>query len=74
MRLRWLWRAADDLEQLYRHIAQDNPDAAFAEVEEVIAAAKHLTDMPAIGRPGRIHDTSELVVSAYIIAYRVRNE
>ena len=74
MRVHWFRRASNDLEDLYHHIAHDDLDAASDEVDRVLAAAKLLADMPAIGRPGRVHDTRELVVSAYVVAYRVRNE
>lgn len=72
MKIRWLAFASSDLEHLYQHIAQDNPDAADNEVEKVLEAAGSLTKMGGLGRPGRVPDTRELLVSQYIIAYRVR--
>lgn len=53
MKVRWLSRAADDLEYLYEYIAQDNPEAAASEAGKVLEAVKHLADYPASGRPGR---------------------
>lgn len=73
MRVRWLSRAADDLEHLYEYIAQDNPEAAASEAGKVVEAVKHLGDCPASGRPGRVPGTRELVISRYIVAYRVKD-
>jgi toxin ParE1/3/4 len=72
VKIRWLAIASSDLEHLYQYIAQDNPDAADNEVEKVLEAAGSLTKMSGLGRPGRVPDTRELVVSQYIIAYRAR--
>lgn len=73
MKVRWLSRAADDLEHLYEYIAQDNPEAAASEAGEVVEAVKHFGDYPASGRPGRVPGTRELVISRYIVAYRVKD-
>lgn len=73
MKLRWLSTASADLEQLYHYIAQDNPDAAANEVEKVLDAVGRLAEMTGLGRPGRVPDTRELVVSKYIVAYRVKD-
>ena len=73
MKPRWLSIASADLENLYHYIAQDNPAAAVKEVEKVLDAAGGLAEMPAVGRPGRVPDTRELLVSKYVIAYRVRD-
>ncbi len=74
MRVRWLSRAADDLKHLYGYIAQDNPEAAGSEVGKVMEAVTRLGDYPASGRPGRVPGSRELVVSRYIVAYRVKDE
>lgn len=73
MKVRWLSRAAADLEHLYEYIAQDNPEAATSEAGKVVEAVKHLGDYPASGRPGRVPGTRELVISRYIVAYRVKD-
>jgi len=69
---RWLSVASADLEHLYDYIAQENPGAATNEVKKVLDAVEKLAKMPGMGRPGRVPDTRELVVSMYIVAYRVR--
>jgi toxin ParE1/3/4 len=71
--VRWLSRAAKDLEHLYAYIAKDNPEAAASEAGKVVEAVKYLWDYPASGRPGRVPGTRELVISRYIVAYRVKD-
>jgi plasmid stabilization system protein ParE len=72
VRVLWLLRAVDDLERIHDFIAADRPAAARAETEKVLVAVGRLGDFPSSGRPGRVPDTRELVVSSYIVAYRVR--
>lgn len=74
MRIRWLARAVEDLAHLHAYIAQDNPEAAASETEKVVEAVKRLEDYPASGRPGRVPGTRELVISRYIVAYRVKEQ
>lgn len=75
MRLRWTRLAERDLDQIADYIGQDNPAAAARVVLELIEQAETLLPAhPAIGRPGRVLGTRELVVGnlPYIVAYRVR--
>ncbi|MEW6366885.1 MAG: type II toxin-antitoxin system RelE/ParE family toxin [Acidobacteriota bacterium] len=74
MRIRWLSRAADDLEGIFDHISRDSPMAAADEAGKVLDAIAHLGEHPALGRAGRVPGTRELVVSSYVVAYRVRND
>lgn len=74
MRVRWLSRAVEDLEHLHQYIAKDNPEAAASEADKVVEAITRLGDYPASGRPGRVPGTRELVISRYIVAYRVKEE
>ena len=74
MNPRWLLVASTDLEHLYDYISEDNPEAAAKEVQKVLDAVERLAEMPGLGRPGRVPDTRELVVSSYIVAYRVRSD
>jgi addiction module RelE/StbE family toxin len=73
MRLRWTLPARDHLAEIHRYIAKDNPAAARRVVSQVRKDADLLKDNPGIGRPGRIEETRELIVSRfpYIIVYRV---
>jgi toxin ParE1/3/4 len=70
---RWLSVASADLEHLYKYIAQDIPSGATNEVKKVLDAVERLAEMTGMGRPGRVPDTRELVVSMYIVAYRVKD-
>lgn len=75
MRLRWTRLAEKDLDEIARYIGQDTPAAAARVVLELIdQAEKLLPKHPAIGRPGRVLGTRELVIGdlPYVIAYRVR--
>ncbi len=65
--------AERDLGGIIDYIALDNPAAAEKVYRAVAAAAQRLGDFPEIGRPGRLPDTRELLVSTlpYLIVYEV---
>ena len=75
MRVRWLRTALANLEAEAEYIAHDNP-AAVRVVTAIKQAVTQLRRYPALGRPGRVSGTRELVVpgTPYIIPYRVRND
>jgi len=58
------------MESLSAYIARDNPRAAVAMVDRIVAAAEALCRHPEMGRRGRVAGTRELVVSPFVIAYR----
>ena len=72
-RLEYAPRYFRRLEDIREYIASDNPEAAARVILRIRAAVERLSAMPAIGRPGRVPDTRELVVSGtpYIVPYRV---
>ena len=74
MQLKWLRTALRNLDDEATYIAQDNPHAAQQVVDRVLTAVAQLADQPALGRPGRVPGTRELVVAKtrYIVPYRVR--
>ncbi len=76
MRVRWLRSALRNLDEEAAHIATDDPAAARLVVGRVLAAVAALEDQPALGRPGRVPGTRELVVprTRYLVPYRVRGE
>lgn len=76
MRVRWLRAALAELDAEAEYIARDNPRAAAKIVASIATAVDHLANHPAMGRPGRVTGTRELVVSStpYIIPYRVRGD
>ena len=74
MRVRWLRVALANLEAEADYIAEDNPAAADRLVQRIVRAVSLLGKNPAMGRPGRVSGTRELVVgdTPYIVPYRVR--
>lgn len=74
MEVEWLAKALSNLDGEAEFVAKDNPVAARALVKRIHEAVDHLKSNPALGRPGRIHGTRELIVpgTRYIIPYRVR--
>lgn len=77
MRLRWTRLAERDLDEIAAYIGQDNPAAAARVILELIDQAENLLPAhPAIGRPGRVVGTRELVIGElpYVIPYRVRGQ
>lgn len=74
MKIRWLPKAQRDLEAELLRIAEENENTA----RHIATLIKEKTDLlgwfPETGRPGRIHETRELVLSGfpYILPYRVR--
>ena len=74
MRLEWTRLALRDLGEAGEYIARDNPTAAERMAERVREAVEYLLDRPNLGRPGRVSETRELVVSGtpFIVDYWVR--
>ena len=74
VQVRWLTRALRNLDDEAEFVAREDPAAARALVERIDGAVNHLAANPALGRPGRMHGTRELVVpgTRYIVPYRVR--
>ena len=74
MRVEWLRAARANLIAVFDYIAADNPDAAARTIATIVEAVEMLKDFPALGRPGRISGTRELVISGtpYTVPYRVR--
>ncbi|MEY2893134.1 MAG: hypothetical protein RJA98_3042 [Pseudomonadota bacterium] len=76
MRVEWLRRALRDLDDEASYIAADDPAAARRVVQRVMAAVAQLREQPALGRPGRVPGTRELVVAQtrYVVPYRVQGQ
>ena len=75
-RLEYAPRYFRRLEDIRERIAVDNPVAARRIVERIRAAVTRLAVSPALGRPGRVVGTGELVISGtpYIVPYRVKGD
>ena len=74
MRVKWLRRALENLDEEAAYIATDNPRIAAEFVVCMRDSAAILADHPNMGRSGRIAGTRELIVTRfpYILPYRVR--
>jgi toxin ParE1/3/4 len=73
--VRWLRTALANLNAEAEYISQDSPAAART-VTAIVDAVELLKQYPALGRPGRVPGTRELVVrgTPYIVPYRVRGD
>ena len=73
MRVRWVRAALRNLDQAAMYIAEDDPQAAARMVGQVRDSVHRLARHPALGRPGRVPGTRELVVpgTPFVIPYRV---
>lgn len=74
MRVKWLRTALANLNAEAEFIAQDNAAAARRVVNAILQSVNQLKKFPALGRPGRLPGTRELVVrgTPYLVPYRVR--
>jgi toxin ParE1/3/4 len=73
--LRWTRKALENLNQIAAYIAQDNPARAASFVGEIKEKTELLSTFPALGRPGRVPGTRELVVHEnYVVPYRVKGD
>ncbi len=74
MEIKWLRKALQNLDQEAEYIAKDDPQAARLVVQRIYHTVSLLRDNPALGHPGRVPGTHELVIpkTRYIVPYRVR--
>lgn len=75
MRVFWLGRAEDDLEQIGNYIAERDPETALRLLATIRERVALLAAQPGLGRAGRVRDTRELVIARtpYIVAYTVNS-
>ena len=75
MQIRWTKNAVLNLDEIESYIKSDNPQAAIATVLKIIRSVEQLSRHPAMGRPGRVEETRELVIAQtpFIVPYRVKN-
>lgn len=75
MELRWTRKALENLDQIAAYIGQGNPTRANSFVGEIKEKTELLLTFPALGRPGRVPGTRELVVHEnYVVPYRVKGD
>jgi addiction module RelE/StbE family toxin len=75
-RLEYAPRYFRRLEDIRERIVAENPPAAIRMIERIRAAVTRLAGSPALGRPGRVAGTRELVIphTPYIVPYRVNGD
>ena len=74
VRIKWLRKALDNMDQAYDYLASENPAAAIGFAAEIEMALEQLQQFPSSGRPGRVPGTRELIIPRYhfLIPYRVQ--
>ena len=73
-KIRWLTTTSKNLDDEAVYIAQDDPLAAVALVKHVVDMVDALAEYPAIGRPGRIPGTRELIITGHALPHTVSGE
>jgi addiction module RelE/StbE family toxin len=74
LNLLWKKQARQDLLNIVKYIAQDNPDAAEELANDIETKAEKLREFPEIYKVGRKRGTRELVAHKnYIVVYQVIN-
>jgi addiction module RelE/StbE family toxin len=78
MMVRWTQTGLRDLESLYAYVAEDSrhasAEAAAKIVERILAGFEAIERFPEMGRKGRVAGTRELIVSPFVVAYRVEKD
>jgi len=76
VRIVWLRAALKNLDDEAGYIAADQPQAARAVIERITGTVALLAIQPALGRPGRVAGTRELVIpqTHYLVPYLVRDD
>lgn len=76
MQIRWTRKASYNLDAIEKYIEKDKPIAAAKTVLKIIKTVGLLAKNPQLGRPGKVGQTRELIISntPYIIPYRINND
>ena len=74
MQIKWLKKALKNLDNEAEYIAKNDPQAAQLIVQRIQHTVSLLANNPALGHPGRLPGTHELVIpkTRYVVPYRVR--
>ncbi|HHQ6566194.1 type II toxin-antitoxin system RelE/ParE family toxin [Serratia fonticola] len=76
MKIKWLRKAATNFDDEYEWLYQEDPQVATKFAKEVVRSVNLLVTQPALGRPGRVMGTREIVMQTfpYLIPYRIKNK
>ena len=71
MQVKWTRKALVNLDNAIEYIAGDDPTASHNAARKIWESSQMLAFHPALGRPGRVSGTRELVISGlpYILPY-----
>jgi len=71
MQVKWTRKALINLDDAVEYIAKDNVSASQKVAQKIWDNSQMLADQPGIGRPGRVANTRELVITGlpYILPY-----
>ncbi|MFB3922112.1 MAG: type II toxin-antitoxin system RelE/ParE family toxin [Terriglobia bacterium] len=72
MQIVWTEQAISDLAEVEEYIERDKPEAAERVANHLLSSVEHLAEFPSLGSQGRRPGTRELVVTPYIITYRLK--
>ena len=69
-------QARQDLDGIFDYILEESPDLAAVVLNRINEAILSLTEMPHLGRPGRVPGTRELVVqrTPFIVPYQITGQ
>ncbi|WP_232071082.1 type II toxin-antitoxin system RelE/ParE family toxin [Paraburkholderia pallida] len=76
MKIEWNQHALDDRDGNMEYVGHDSPAVAIELDDEIERQVDALIDYPRMGRPGRMPDTRELVISRtpYIAVYQIDDQ
>ncbi len=76
MQVKWLRKAAENLNDETEYLVKDSPKVAREFFVYAVASVQKLANFPELGRAGRVSGTRELVIVKYpyIIPYRVKHD
>ncbi|WP_404788707.1 type II toxin-antitoxin system RelE/ParE family toxin [Altericista sp. CCNU0014] len=76
MAIVWTISARRDVNAIWDFIEARNPDAAELVSSEILRAVEGLLQFPKRGKPGRVKETRELVISGlpYVVVYILVDE
>ncbi|GJL64438.1 MAG: hypothetical protein NPIRA04_30920 [Nitrospirales bacterium] len=63
MEVIWLNEAVQELQEIWRAIAKDDPAAAYRVLTKIETSANSLERHPELGRTGQVPKTRELVIA-----------
>lgn len=74
-RINWTKNAIRDLNSIRRYLAeQADEEVMESEAKRIWDGCQRLKQFPESGRPGRVPMTREVVISPYIIPYRIQSD